>query len=430
MPNQEKEKYYEEVKKTSPDVSEQKNEEMQQALKSMDKIKEEEMSPEEKEEYEKVLQGVRNVLGAFELKRSKDNKKGENLIIVTDLGVDEMVRKALEQAGRELAGNDFRLVVSNKPEHAAQDFLETINEKIKHADTVLYATSISRSHSKGTVDLISEHPNEKINELQNLRRRERGVSFISQMRLISITNATKEIFTEGAALENPDNLKKRGEKLAEFMKDVRFLHITSAEGTDLVLKPKKEATPEFESGKVNKPGKLSNFPMGEWGTAVDLAETSGILVVDGAVTMIGRLEKPIKVKIEKGKAVEIIDGEQSEKIKQLLQQANEEYAEKNPEGKANAFRVAEIGIGTNSQAFRYNTQGEKISPPTSLEAEKGLGTIHVALGKNSLFAVDKNDPDCNDIPIHLDHIVMHPEIVAEFEDGRKVPLIKNGELLI
>lgn len=430
MPDQEKEKYYEEVKKTSPDISEPENEEMQHALKSMDRDKEEKMSPEAKEEYEKIVQGVRNVLGAFELKRSEDNKKGENLIIVTDPGVNETVRKALKQAGRELAGNDFRLVVSNKPEHAAQDFLETVDEKIKHADAVLYATSISRSHSKGTVDLISEHPDEKINELQKLRRKQRGVSFISQMRLISITNATKEIFTEGAALENPDDLDKKGRKLAEFMKDVKFLHITSAEGTDLVLKPKKEATPEFESGKVDKPGKLSNFPMGEWGTAVDLAETSGILVADGAVTMIGRLEKPIKVKIEKGVAVDIVDGEQAEKIKQLLQQANEEYIKKNPEGKANAFRLAEIGIGTNSKAFRFNEKGEKISPATSLEAEKGLGTIHIALGKNTLFAVDKNDPDYNNIPIHLDHVVMHPEIVAELEDGKKVPLIKNGELLI
>jgi hypothetical protein len=424
------EKYYREIRNKYPEVSEEENEKMQAALKSQDITKEKEMLPEEEEEYEKILEGVRNVLQAFELKRSKGNKKGENLILVTDLGVDKIVRKALEKAGRELAGPDFRLIVSTKPDHAAQDFLENVDETIKHADAVLYATSISRSHSKGTIELLSEHPDERIRELQNLRRKQRGVSFISQMRLISITNAKKEVFTEGAALENPDEIKRRGEGLAEYMKQVKYLHITSPEGTNLILKPKKEATPEYESGKVDKPGKISNFPMGEWGTAVDLSETNGILVVDGAVTMIGRLEKPVKIRVEKGMAVDIIDGEQAKKIKELLEQANEEYKQKNTGGKADAFRLAEIGIGTNSKAFRFNERGEKICPPTSLEAEKGLGTIHIALGKNSLFSIDKNDPDCNDIPIHLDHVVMHPEITAELENGRKIPMIKNGELLI
>ncbi|MFA5051973.1 MAG: aminopeptidase [Patescibacteria group bacterium] len=426
MSEKESEQYYDQVHQQSPDVNVQENETMQQALHSMEQP-EKEMTPEEREEFEKVVEGARNVIRAFDLKRNGKNTKGENLIIVTDAGVDPMVRRALEQAGHEAAGVDFRLVVSSAPEHAAQDFQETIDEKIKHADAVLYATSISRSHSKGTVDLISDHPDERISQLQQHRKQRRGVPYPAQMRLISITSASKEILTEGASQENPADLARRSERLAEFMPGVKLLHITTPEGTDLVLKPKKTATPEYENGKVDKPGKLANFPMGEWSTAVDLAETHGTLVVDGAVTMLGRLPEPITVNIEHGVAVSITGGASGDRVRSILEQANADLRAKEPDNPANAFRVAEIGIGTNSKAFRTSPEGKKISPPTSLEAEKGYGTIHIALGKNSIFNVPKTDPDRNSIPIHLDHVVMHPEVVAEMEDGRKITMITNGE---
>ena len=129
--------------------------------------------------------------------------------------------------------------------------------------------------------------------------------------------------------------------------------------------------------------------------------------------MIGRPDEPIRLTIENGKVVKIEGGESAKKLLDILEKTNKEYQEKNPDDKiTNAFKLAEFSFGMNSKAFRYNEKGQKISPPTSLEAEKGLGTIHIALGKNSLFNIDRDDTDYNDIPIHIDCVAMSATIVG------------------
>jgi len=83
----------------------------------------------------------------------------------------------------------------------------------------------------------------------------------------------------------------------------------------------------------------------------------------------------------------------------------------------------------NSKAFRYAEDGERISQPTSLEAEKGLGTIHIALGKNTIFNIERSDPDYNDISIHIDCVAMFATIKGIKEDGKEVEIIKDGEII-
>jgi len=75
------------------------------AARSMDK-KEKELSLEEKEQLEKMKVGAKNVISSFSLKRSPDNKKGENLLIIADSGADTLMIKALMDAGQEIAGDD------------------------------------------------------------------------------------------------------------------------------------------------------------------------------------------------------------------------------------------------------------------------------------------------------------------------------------
>jgi len=182
-----------------------------------------------------------------------------------------------------------------------------------------------------------------------------------------------------------------------------------------------------ENGIIDRPGQASNYPTGEFGGAVDLAETNGVYVVDGAVGMIGRVDKPIRITIEDGTATKIEGGESAEKLREILKKADKEYKEVHPEDKTtSAFRVAEFSFGMNSKAFRYTEDGQRISPPTSLEGEKGLGTIHIALGKNSLFNMPEGDPDYNDIPIHIDCVAMNTSVTGVKKDGSEVELLRNG----
>lgn len=408
-----------------------------------------ELSPEEKEEYEKLKQGVINVLKSFNLKRSLDNQKGENLLVVADSGADKSMLRALSESGKEIAGKDFRLIVVPETKYPSQEFGEYIGERIQTADAVLFITSLSRTHSEETVELL--HPQyaldiikslldlpifsdlqkkyspQQIKELLESKKVHPESIFPAKTRIISITNTKKETLMEGAALENPSELLERTNKLAELMKDIKKFKITSENGTDLEIDIK-AGTLVPDTGIVEKAGQGSNFPNGECGGAVDLEETNGVYVIDGAVGVIGRIEKPIKLTIKNGVVIKIEDEDEAQKLQDLLEKTNKEYREKNPADKiTNAFRLAEISLGTNSRAFRYTESGEKISAPTSLEAEKGLGTVHIALGRNTFFEVKKGDPDYNNIPIHIDCIAMKPSVVGVKKSGEEIELIRNGE---
>jgi len=422
------------------------------ALRSADK--KENFSLEEKKEYEKIKIGAENVIKSFSLKRSPDNKKGENLLIVTDAGADKLIIKALWDVGREVAGNDCRIIVAPKTEHAAQEFGESIGEKMKTADAILLVTSLSRSHAKETTELLHPHYSieiiasllsspllknafsnlkkyspEELKEMLEKRKLDKSSEFPSRARIISITNTSREILTKGGALENPIEMAKRIERFAKIMKGVEKVKITGNNGTNLELDIKVPSLIK-ENGIINKPGMASNFPTGEYAGSVDLENTNGIYVIDGAIGMIGRPDKPIKLIIKQGKAVKIEGGKAAKKLQKILEEANKEYRKKNPRDKVtDAFRLAEFAFGMNSKAFRYTKDGKRISPPTSLEAEKGLGTIHIALGRNSLFNVEKSDPDYNDIPIHIDGVSMEPTVVGYKKDGKNVELVKNGKVV-
>ena len=111
-----------------------------------------------------------------------------------------------------------------------------------------------------------------------------------------------------------------------------------------------------------------------------------------------------------------------------MDEANRMWRDQHPDDKTtDAYRLAELGIGVNSKAFRTNDAGERIAPPTSLEGEKGLGTIHVANGKNTIFGTEESDPDYNPIAVHIDHVVMNTTVVVHKNDGTDQTIIENGE---
>jgi len=422
------------------------------AYKSADTFSQTELTPEEEKTLETLRIGASNVIKSFGLKRSDDNKKGENILIVTDAGADPLMIRALHEAGRKIAGDDCRVVVAPKTEHAAQEFGAAIGERMKTADAVLLLTSLSRSHSKETVEVMHPHLDEETIDIimksphlaeafKNLRtyssknladkidgRKRPGAMFPSKARFISITNIKTEILTEGGALEDPEEMTARIDKFAEVMKGVEKVRITSENGTDLTVDIKVPSLMK-ETGVIDKPGQGSNFPSGEFAGSVDLAGTNGVYVADGAVGMVGRVDHPIKIFIENGVAARIEGGQSAKKIEEILQKAQKDFEEKNPQDKkTSAYKVAEFAFGMNSKAFRYEG-GKRISPPTSLEGEKGLGTIHIALGKNSLFNMPKDDPDYNNIPIHIDFVAMETTVTGIKGDGSEIEIIKNGDVV-
>jgi leucyl aminopeptidase (aminopeptidase T) len=80
---------------------------------------------------------------------------------------------------------------------------------------------------------------------------------------------------------------------------------------------------------------------------------------------------------------------------------------------ANCRNIAELGIGTNDKASR---------PDNVLEAEKILGTIHIALGDNTGFGGTVS------APFHEDYVFYQPTLTGIMADGSERVIIAGGVL--
>jgi leucyl aminopeptidase (aminopeptidase T) len=77
--------------------------------------------------------------------------------------------------------------------------------------------------------------------------------------------------------------------------------------------------------------------------------------------------------------------------------------------------LAELGVGTNESAT---------STESTLEAEKILGTVHVAIGDNFSFGGQ------NQVGFHKDFICFKPTLVLEHADKSNITVVKEGNFAL
>jgi aminopeptidase len=117
-------------------------------------------------------------------------------------------------------------------------------------------------------------------------------------------------------------------------------------------------------------------------------------VVDASHGGVGRVEVPIRIGVEEGRAVRIEGGREAARLRDLLESVGE------PE----AFCLAEFGIGCNHAARVCGI---------TLEDEKVLGTCHLALGRNDLFGGTVR------ASVHVDGVLRGLRVLL---DGEALPL--------
>ncbi len=115
-------------------------------------------------------------------------------------------------------------------------------------------------------------------------------------------------------------------------------------------------------------------------------------------------DEPLRLTVENGVVVRI-EGNDCHRVK-----LEARFAET-----ANCRNIAELGIGTNEKASR---------PDNVLEAEKILGTIHIALGDNTGFGGTVS------APFHEDYVFYQPTLTALMADGSEQVIINAGEFLV
>lgn len=196
-------------------------------------------------------------------------------------------------------------------------------------------------------------------------------------------------------------LADRTARLVAAVNRAEWVHIASPNGTDMhICKIGRQAA--GDDGLLSAPGSFGNLPAGEAYLAPLEGQSHGVMVIEWAPTR--KLAEPLRLTIENGEVVRI-EGNEAHRDK-----LEAKFAEN-----ANCRNIAELGIGTNEKASR---------PDNLLEAEKILGTIHIALGDNSGFGGQVS------APFHEDYVFYHPTVTLTMADGSERRLIEDGRLLV
>lgn len=206
---------------------------------------------------------------------------------------------------------------------------------------------------------------------------------------------------KGAMRVNWEIMAERTEKIVRRVNNSETIELKTPNGTYLRLS-KKGRKAIADTGIITSRGDCNNLPAGEVFLAPLEKTANGKLILEWAPTR--KLKKPVTLYIRNG-MVEKIHGQ--EKYAAYLKTKFSERRE-------NA-NIAELGIGTNDKATR---------PDNIIEAEKILGTIHIALGDNSSFGGKVRTP------FHQDFMFFKPTLTLIHKNGKRQNLLENGKLII
>ncbi len=194
-------------------------------------------------------------------------------------------------------------------------------------------------------------------------------------------------------------LATRTNRLVEAVNRAEWVYVECPNGTVMHI-CKKGRHAEGDDGLLTADGAFGNLPAGEAYLAPLEGESHGTMVIEWGPT--AKLQSPLTLTIADGKVLRI-EGDDP-----LRQRLEAKFAE-NP----NCRNLAELGIGTNDKASR---------PDNVLEAEKILGTIHLALGDNTGFGGTVA------APFHEDYVFYQPTLTLVMPDGSQEIIIDNGQL--
>jgi leucyl aminopeptidase (aminopeptidase T) len=298
-------------------------------------------------------------------------REGEEVLVVcnpTTIGLGTRLRG---EAGR-LGAEAVLALITERRSHASEP-PASIAAAMAAADVVLAPTVQSLSHTAA-----------------------RRAATAAGARIATLPGVTEEMLARVMSADM-EGLRRRGAAVAERLTGGAEARITSAAGSDLRLGlAGREAI--ADAGDLTAPGAFGNLPCGEGFIAPLEGSGEGTLIVDGTIATLGAPDEPVQLTVEAGHLV-AAEGAIGERLLELLRAGGE-----------GGTNVAELGIGTNEKAI---VSGEV------LEDEKVLGTCHVAFGASAAIGGTVQ------VPIHLDCVVMKPDVTVDGE-----PLVRAGELVL
>jgi leucyl aminopeptidase (aminopeptidase T) len=215
-------------------------------------------------------------------------------------------------------------------------------------------------------------------------------------RIATLPGITKEIFLRTLKT----NWKKLGIKtrrIAGKLSNAKTIRVTTSNGCDFSFKTGGR-TAKADDARLCFAGSFGNLPAGEAYMA-PLEETcEGKIVIDGSFPLTGLLKTPLVFYVKKGKVIDI----EEHSCKEELEQIFKKYG-------SLSRNIAEFGVGTLDTA---------IISGNTLEDEKVMGTIHIAIGDNASMGGKIK------VPIHLDGVIKNPNVWLDDKLW-----MENGEII-
>ena len=304
------------------------------------------------------------------LKNCIDVKRDEKVLIVTDSKLAKIGKVFLDNA-KEITKfvDGVKIPI---PKVAGTEPPVNVAKLMLEYDVILAATARSLSHTKARKNASSKGA-----------------------RIITMPGITNDI-VKRTLVADYSKIKEKNLKLIKKLKKSRVIRVKTKKGTDVSLIVNKKKWFD-DSGICRKNKDFGNLPGGEIICMPAEGKTEGTFVVDGSIGGLGLVDKDITLAIKKGFATKIEGGKVAKRLEKQLK--NRKYR-----------NIAEFAFGTNP--------GARVSGVT-LEDEKVLGTVHIALGNNKSYGGKVT------VPFHVDCVMKKPDV---FADSKLV--MKKGRFLV
>lgn len=277
----------------------------------------------------------------------------------------------------------------------AEDLLGRLLTKTAVPEELIRTNQIVMAHKGDVASVIIALANNSTSHT-----RYRALACSAGCRFASLPHFDPDMFQTSMTVDW-DILAKRTANLVTAVNKAEWLRVTTPNGTDMLI-CKQGRNAEGDDGLLTKPGSFGNLPAGEAYLAPLEGKSHGTMVIEWGPTR--KLDEPLYLNIADGVVVSIKGNDRHRK------KLEAKFAEN-----ANCRNIAELGIGTNDKASR---------PDNVLEAEKILGTIHIALGDNTGFGGTVS------APFHEDYVFYLPTLVAIMADKSEQTIIEAGNLLV
>lgn len=235
---------------------------------------------------------------------------------------------------------------------------------------------------------------------------------------------------DGMLGESRDVFHERMKRMQERLKDTVGFHIKSRYGTDLTiaLRPHHNRRWAWVTGEVDH-GEWDN-PGAEIFTTPDERGVNGILmlpVLQDEITREQGVDQFVRLQFHEGKIVTIGGGESAKKLREYLEKAS--MREDDPESVVQCSELA-FGGSVYARSKVLNEHAAYTHPGVSvLEAEKRLGTMHVAIGSAQHGIEGASGP--TESNIHVDFVLPRSGLtVTGFWSQDDFKKRQNGQKLI